>query len=43
MLPVERDEPSLKDLHRLIFTFNRREHGRLRLLINYLNDLPQCD
>jgi hypothetical protein len=39
-LPVERDEPSLKDLPRLIFTFNRKEHGRLRVLINYLNDLP---
>ncbi len=39
-LPAERDEPSLKDLARLVFTFNRREHGRLRMLINYLNDLP---
>lgn len=36
-LPVERDEPSLAHLHRLIFTFNRREHGRLRMLIDYLN------
>jgi hypothetical protein len=39
-LPVERDEPSLKDLHRLIFTFNRKDHGRLRMLIDFLNDLP---
>jgi uncharacterized protein (TIGR00730 family) len=39
-LPVERDEPALRDLHRLIFTFNRRDHGKLRLLINHLNDLP---
>jgi len=39
-LPVERDEPALDKLHRLIFTFNRRDHGRLRVLINYLNDLP---
>ncbi|MBV8779755.1 MAG: TIGR00730 family Rossman fold protein [Phycisphaerae bacterium] len=39
-LPVERDEPMLKDLHRLVFTFNRKDHGKLRMLINYLNDLP---
>lgn len=39
-LPVERDEPALHSLHRLIFNFNRRDAGRLRLLINYLNDLP---
>jgi uncharacterized protein (TIGR00730 family) len=39
-LPVERDEPALKDLPRLIFNFNRRDAGRLRLLINHLNDLP---
>src|SRR5688572_1157678 len=39
-LPVERDEPSLDALHRLVFTFNRRDHGRLRMLINHLNDLP---
>jgi uncharacterized protein (TIGR00730 family) len=40
-LPVERDEPALKDLHRLVFSFNRKDHGRLRMLIDYLNDLPQ--
>ena len=39
-LPVERDEPSLAHLHRLVFVFNRRDHGKLRMLINYLNDLP---
>jgi uncharacterized protein (TIGR00730 family) len=39
-LPVERDEPTIAHLHRLIFQFNRRDHGKLRLLINYLNDLP---
>ncbi|MGH7176462.1 MAG: LOG family protein, partial [Tepidisphaeraceae bacterium] len=39
-LPVESDEPSLASLHRLIFAFNRKDHGRLRTLINYLNDLP---
>ncbi|HEX8521662.1 MAG TPA: TIGR00730 family Rossman fold protein [Tepidisphaeraceae bacterium] len=40
-LPVERDEPALANLHRLIFTFNRRDHGRLRMLINRLNDIPE--
>jgi uncharacterized protein (TIGR00730 family) len=39
-LPVERDEPALNDLHRLVFVFNRREHGRLRQLIDHLNDFP---
>lgn len=39
-LPVERDEPALAHLHRLVFQFNRRDHGRLRMLINYLNGLP---
>jgi hypothetical protein len=39
-LPVERDEPSLAGLHRLVFRFNRRDHGRLRMLIDHLNDLP---
>jgi uncharacterized protein (TIGR00730 family) len=39
-LPVERDEPALKSMPRLIFNFNRRDAGRLRMLINYLNDLP---
>lgn len=39
-LPIERDEPTLADLPRLIFTFNRRDHGKLRMLIDYLNDLP---
>jgi uncharacterized protein (TIGR00730 family) len=36
-LPIEKDEPSLNNLHRLIFTFNRRDHGKLRMLIDYLN------
>jgi uncharacterized protein (TIGR00730 family) len=39
-LAVEQDEPTLLPLPRLIFHFNRRDHGRLRLLINFLNDLP---
>ena len=33
------DEPDLLELPRLVFPFNRRDHGRLRVLINYLNDL----
>jgi uncharacterized protein (TIGR00730 family) len=39
-LPIERDEPALASLHRLLFAFNRRDHGRLRILIDHLNDLP---
>jgi len=39
-LSVERDEPALANLHRLVFAFNRRDAGRLRMLINHLNDLP---
>ncbi|HET6249150.1 MAG TPA: TIGR00730 family Rossman fold protein [Tepidisphaeraceae bacterium] len=38
-LSAEADEPSLAQLPRLVFNFNRRDHGRLRMLINYLNDL----
>ncbi|HZL35377.1 MAG TPA: TIGR00730 family Rossman fold protein [Tepidisphaeraceae bacterium] len=40
-LPAEVDEPSLAHLARLVFAFNRRDHGRLRMLIDYLNDLPE--
>jgi uncharacterized protein (TIGR00730 family) len=36
-LPVERDEPALGHLPRLVFAFNRREHGKLRQLINLMN------
>jgi hypothetical protein len=39
-LPVESDEPTLSALPRLIFAFNRRDHGKLRMLIDYLNDPP---
>ncbi len=39
-LPIEKDEPALASLHRLMFNFNRRDHGKLRILIDYLNDLP---
>lgn len=40
VLPVEKDEPALKDLARLVFPFNRRDQGRLRQLIDYLNSFP---
>ena len=40
-LPVERDEAALAGLHRLVFAFNRRDHGRLRMLVDFLNDLPE--
>jgi uncharacterized protein (TIGR00730 family) len=36
-LGVEKDEPALKDLPRLVFEFNRKDHGRLRQLIDFLN------
>jgi uncharacterized protein (TIGR00730 family) len=36
-LPEEKDEPELAHLPRLIFHFNRRDHGRLRQLIDCLN------
>jgi hypothetical protein len=39
-LPVEKDEPTLAHLPRLVFAFNRRDHGRLRMLIDHLNNLP---
>ncbi len=38
-LAEELDEPALRDLPRLVFNFNRRSTGRLRQLINYLNEL----
>jgi uncharacterized protein (TIGR00730 family) len=41
-LPVERDEPALAELPRLVFPFNRRDHGKLRILIDYLNDMPRA-
>lgn len=36
-LGEEKDEPLLAELPRLIFTFNRHDLGRLRQLIDYLN------
>ncbi|WP_027896779.1 TIGR00730 family Rossman fold protein [Zestomonas thermotolerans] len=34
---TESDEPELRDLPRLAFHFNGRDHGRLRELVNFLN------
>ena len=39
-LPAEQDEPALNGLPRLVFAFNKRDQARLRMLIDYLNDLP---
>jgi uncharacterized protein (TIGR00730 family) len=39
-LPEEKDEPDLADLPRLIFHFNRRDLGRLRQLIDFVNGWP---
>ena len=36
-LPEEKDEPDLAHLTRLVFRFNRRSLGRLRMLIDVLN------
>lgn len=38
-LEEELDEPALRDFQRLVFNFNRRSAGRLRQLINHLNEL----
>jgi uncharacterized protein (TIGR00730 family) len=38
-LEEELDEPALKDLPRLVFSFNRRSASRLRQLINHVNRL----
>lgn len=38
-LKVERNESKLRHLHRLVFPFNRRDHGRLRQLIDHVNAL----
>lgn len=37
---IEQDEPELCHLTRLAFTFNARDHGRLRELLNFIN-LPE--
>lgn len=36
-LPEEEDEVTLADMPRLIFHFNRRSFGRLRMLIDCVN------
>jgi uncharacterized protein (TIGR00730 family) len=41
-LPEELEEPALKDLSRVVFSFNRRSAGRLRQLIDHLNRLPEA-
>lgn len=38
-MPDEEDEPALLSLNRLIFHFNRRAYGRLRQLIDHINDI----
>ena len=38
-LKIERNERKLRNLHRIVFPFNRRDHGRLRQLIDHLNTL----
>jgi uncharacterized protein (TIGR00730 family) len=38
-LDEELDEPAVRDLPRLVFNFNRRSAGRLRQLIDHLNQL----
>jgi uncharacterized protein (TIGR00730 family) len=38
-LEEELDEPALRNLPRLVFNFNRRSAGRLRQLIDHLNEL----
>ncbi len=42
-LPEERDEPDLADLPRLALHFNRKSLGRLRQLIDYLNQTADPD
>jgi uncharacterized protein (TIGR00730 family) len=36
-LPEEADEPELAGLPRLVFRFNRKSFGRLRMLVDFLN------
>ena len=38
MLPDEANEPEIADLPRLLLPFNRRDYGRLRQLIDAVND-----
>ena len=41
-LPEESEDPHLQDLPRLVFHFDRRGHGRLRQLINAINQSAEC-
>lgn len=41
-LPVERNHKDQLDLPRIALRFDRFQHGRLRLLIDALNDLPSA-
>jgi hypothetical protein len=40
LLPVERDEPEIASLPRLVLHFNRTHYGRLRQLIDAINAAP---
>lgn len=42
-LPEEKDEPDLVDMPRLVFHFNRRSLGRLRQLVDDLNQTSQSN
>jgi uncharacterized protein (TIGR00730 family) len=37
-LPLESDDPHLADLPRLVFQFNRKDIGRLRQMVDVIND-----
>ena len=37
-LPAEADEPEIAHLSRLVIDFNRQDFGRLRKLIDVIND-----
>ncbi len=39
-LPEEAEEPDLAAMPRLVFHFDRRSLGRLRILIDFINDMP---
>lgn len=41
--PVERDDPAILHLPRLVFRFNRANFGRLRVLIDRINTAPEHD
>jgi uncharacterized protein (TIGR00730 family) len=42
-LPEEKEETALAALPRMVFQFNRYDQGRLRLLIDFLNRIPEGD